>query len=156
MYCYSMTYSWGTYIEPNVTINDEDYDCKVIVTNNNSNNDNSIQSISLDILTGDIFIDGKKDEYEVKKLYRELYDTTIINGDNHMNDAIAAMVESMIYVASSYNDPSSLARVNSTHPNDVLTMNRNFMSLEENLESAKFIERCYDCEDEYKDFHLLN
>ena len=83
-----MSYSWGTYIEPNVTINDEDYDCKVIVTNNNSNNDNSIQSISLDILTGDIFIDGKKDEYEVKKLYRELYDTTIINGDNHMNDAI--------------------------------------------------------------------
>ena len=89
-------------------------------------------------------------------MYRELYDTTIINGDNHMNDAIAAMVESMIYVASSYNDPSSLARVNSTHPNDVLTMNRNFMSLEENLESAKFIERCYDCQDEYKDFHLLN
>ena len=66
MYCNSMSYSWGTYIEPNVTINDEDYDCKVIVTNNNSNNDNSIQSISLDILTGDIFIDGKKDEYEVK------------------------------------------------------------------------------------------
>ena len=59
------------------------------------------------------------------------------------------------YVIATYNGYTKRKHIH-PHPNDVLTMNRNFMSLEENLESAKFIERCYDCEDEYKDFHLLN
>ena len=114
--------------------------------------DDVIQSISLDILKGDILIDGVKEEYAIKPLYKELIDTTIANGNNHMNDAFAATVESLVHAASS--DPATLFKVSSTHPNDVLTMNRNFMSLEENLESARFVECCYECENESKDFSV--
>lgn len=102
-----------------------------------------MKSISLDLLTGEIIIDGIRDEYDVKPLYNELCDITIADGNNQMNDAFAATVETLIYMASLDNNQSTIGKVNSHHPSDILSIHRNFMTLEENLESANFVEFIY-------------